>query len=146
MQKYLALLFLAFAPCLTGCASDKNISATHDQLLLHTPIGSDGTNVLKYVVDDLKPGWASSYYAYVDALQSGRDAPLNVLRTGLSAPAIPKPSDWPPNEDWPAKAIEVTFRAHIFSGSISAIWKFDKNDKLLKLEVYETPSTPSGYN
>jgi hypothetical protein len=130
----------------TAATENSSISAIHDKLLSHTPIGSDGTNVLTYVVDDLKPKSVFCYYAYVDALQASRHARLDVMRTGLSTPAIAKPADWPPQENWPAKDINATFRTHIFAGPFSAHWTFDKNDKLIRLEVYEEPPAPSGFN
>ena len=145
MHKYLALLFLVIALPLTGCASDKAVSAIHDQLLSHTPIGSDGTNVLAYVVDDLKPKSVFAYYAYVDALQASRHAQLklNVFRTGLDTN---RPPFWPPKEDYPPKQIDAKFRTHLIGRPFMAHWTFDKNDKLVKLDVYEEPPPPPGFN
>jgi hypothetical protein len=129
-----------------AATENSSVSAIRDRLLSHTPIGSDGTNVLTYVVDDLKPKNVFAYYGYVDALQASRHTRLDVMRTGLSAPAIAKPSDWPPQEDWPAKDIIATFRTHIIAGPFVATWTFDKNDKLVKLDVHEEPPPPPGFN
>ena len=101
-------IFLTTALVLTGCASDSNVSAIRERLLSATPIGSDATNVLKYVVDDFRPKkGVLAYYKYVDALESARRARLDVGSVGLNPPAIPKPSDWPPNEGWPPRDIYV---------------------------------------
>ena len=143
MCKHLTLLFLVVAFSFTGCASEKSISALHDDLLSHTPIGSHGTNVLTYIVDDLKPRRVFAYYAYVNALQASRHLPSNVMSTGLDTN---RPPFWPPQEDYPPRVIDASFRTHLIGGPFLAHWTFDKNDKLVKLDVYEEPPPPPGFN
>ena len=72
MSVYFAICLFSTMTILAGCASNRDTSNVRDRLLSHTPIGSDATNVLKYVIDDLRPKSAFSYYKYVDALQAGR--------------------------------------------------------------------------
>src|SRR5208283_5395684 len=69
-----------------------------DRLLLYTPKGSDATNVLAFIVDDLHPKWDFlSYFAYADALQVGRTGRLNVVREDERWPGLePPPPDWTP--------------------------------------------------
>jgi len=129
-------IFLTTALVLTGCASDSNVSAIRERLLSATPIGSDATNVLKYVVDDFRPKkGVLAYYKYVDALESARRARLDVGSVGLNPPAIPKPSDWPPNEGWPPRDIYVWISSYMNGNRLFATWTFDTNDKLLRVYV-----------
>ena len=107
-----------------------------ERLLSATPIGSDATNVLKYVVDDLKPKkGVTSYYKYVDALQIGRHTRLDVQPENPNTPAIPKPSDWPPQENYPPREIYVWISSYMNGNRLFATWTFDTNDKLLKIYV-----------
>jgi len=120
-----------------GCASDSDIPAIRERLLAATPIGTDATNVLKYVVDDLRPKkGVTSYYKYVDALQVGRHAQLDVQPLNPN-PLFgePRPSDWPPQENWPPREIYVWIKSYLNGNRLFATWTFDKNDRLLKIYV-----------
>ena len=136
MSKHLTVSLLAAMLTLASCSSDNDVPETRERLLSATPIGSDGTNVLKYVVDDLKPkGGIGAYVKYVNALQAGRQSRLDVQRLDFGPPAVPKPSDWPTNEDYPPREIFAFLKTYLNGNRLLATWTFDKNDKLLTIDV-----------
>ena len=144
-MKRTPLFFVVLAAVLVwaGCVSERGVSATREGVLAATPIGSDATNVLKYVVDDLKPQWAASYYTYVDALEASRHVRLNVQPGNPGPPAVPKPLDWPPQENWPPRTIDVVIKTYLNGDTLDATWTFDKNDKLLKVDVDRIMKQPA---
>jgi hypothetical protein len=105
------------------------------KLLSFTPKGSDGTNVLKFVVDDLKPKTGCiSFYTYYDALKAAGYTNLNVVPENLEPPAImpSPPIDWPPREIY---VVLGTYPDRNFLWKLTADWKFDKHDKLLDITI-----------
>jgi hypothetical protein len=121
---------------LAGCSADGDVSAIRERLRTATPTGSDATNVLKFVIDDFKPKkGVSSYYKYVDELQVGRPLRLDVQRLNFAPPAVPKPADWPRNEDFPPRDIYVYIKTYMSGGTLFADWTFDNNDKLVDVYV-----------
>ena len=120
---------------LAGCVSDSGEPGTRERLLAATPIGTDATNVLKYIVDDLRPQWAASYYTYIDVLEASRHVRLNVQPANPGPPAVPMPSDWPPQKNWPPRQIDVVIKTYLNGDKLGASWTFDKHDKLLELDV-----------
>ena len=137
MRKLLALVFSAVVLLLAGCSSNTDEGpAVRKRLLSATPIGSDATNVLNFVVDDLKPKQGvTAYCKYVDAVQAGRARRLDVQPVDPLPPAIPMPSDWPQNENYPSREIYVWIKTYFNGNRLFATWTFDKNDKLLKIYV-----------
>jgi|HubBroStandDraft_6_1064221.scaffolds.fasta_scaffold402247_2 hypothetical protein len=144
-----AHLFVAFATSLllAGCGwksfvSTKKLDVNpsmkdgdiRQKLLSLTPKGSDGTNVLKFVVDDLRPtSGCSSYFAYYDALKAAGYTRLNVVPVNLAPPAVPPtPPDWPPREIY---VVLGTYPESHFIWSLTACWKFDKHDKLTDIVI-----------
>jgi len=129
------IIVLGAALFLAGCSSDSDEPVIREQLLAATPIGADATNVLRFVVDDLRPKrGVTAYYKYVDVLQAGRNRRLDVQPVNLT-PAIPMPSDWPPQKNWPPRQIYVWLKSYLIGGRLCATWTFDKNDKLLEIDV-----------
>jgi len=137
--KFLTLLLLAAILTLTGCTLNSNVSpktlkvsvSTKDadireRLLSYTPIGSDATNVLRFIVDDLCPkSGCMAFVPYVRALQSSRHDRLNVT-----------PSEWPP------QGIYVVIGEYLggeYYWRLDATWKFDKNDKLIEIVIERSP-------
>jgi len=136
MYKHLAFPLLAALLALTGCSSESDESTIRKRLLSATPIGSAATNVLKFVMDELQPKQrVSSYFKYVDVLQAGRTGQLNVQPVNPSPPAIPMPSDWPKDENYPPREIYVWIKTYSNGNRLFVTWTFDKNDKLLKIYV-----------
>ena len=142
--KYIALPLLAAMLTLTGCTLNSNVSkkilnvhvSTKDEdirtrLLAYTPLGSDATNVLQFVVDDLRPkDGCMAYVAYVHALQSGRHDKLPVT------PIDPAVMSAPP--DWTARYIYVVIGEYLggeYYWRLDAKWTFDKNDKLVNIDI-----------
>ena len=135
-------LSLGTAFVLVGCSLDRSESPERDEatfrehLLSATPTGSAATNVLKFVVDELQPKQrVGSYYKYVDALQAGRTGRLNVQPINPPTPALPMPSDWPKDENYPPRQINVYIKTYSDGSRLLATWTFDKNDTLLRIYV-----------
>ena len=120
---------------ITSTTRDEDIRAA---LLSHTPIGTAATNVLKFVVDELRAE-AHSYYRFVDALESTRTGRVAVVRVDPGRPAIlPEGSSWEqPHEIYAALGAYP-------DGSIPCIvaanWKFDAGDKLAELTIVKDHS------
>ena len=136
MHKYLALLFFVAVFIFTGCVSERDESATRERLLTATPIGSEATNVLKFVVDDLRPKeGVVCYYKYAEALEAQRHVRLDVVLANPGPPAVPMPADWPPQKNWPPHEIHVWMKTYLNGNRLFASWTFDRNDKLLSIDV-----------
>lgn len=120
---------------LAGCSAESDETVMHKRLLAATPIGMEATNVLRFVVDDLKPKQgAIAYYKYVDVLQTVKHRKLDVTPENLT-PAIPMPPNWASNKNWPPRQIYVVLKTYFVKGRLGATWTFDKNDKLLEIDV-----------
>ena len=115
-------------------------SSTKDEdirgiLLSHTPIGAEATNVLEFVVDELRPErGAISYFKYVDAVETGRTNRLDVVRVNPSPPAIlPEGTNWTQPRN--IYAVITSYPDGKFVCKVSADWLFDENDRLVELRV-----------
>ena len=103
-------------------------------LISHTPMGSDATNVLKFVADELRPqDGALSYFKYVDALETGKTNRMNVVREDPQPISIGAAA---PN--WTPRHVYAVIGSYPDAGLLCKVavnWTFDKNDRLLDLEI-----------
>ena len=137
-----AYTFIVFAGILTltGCAWRNEVStkvldvnqSTKDEdirgkLLSYTPKGSDGTNVLKFVVDDLRPKeGCTTYFAYFETCRKARpdwEGKL-IVCVDLSPPSSRE-----------IFADIGAYRDFKDFYTIRAYWEFDKKDKLVDIVV-----------
>ena len=117
---------------ITPTTKDEDIRAL---LISHTPIGSAATNVLKFVVDELRAGdKAYAYYKYVDALEANRTGRTAVGRVDPARPAIlPEGSKWEqPHEIY---VVLGAFRDGRLPCRVAANWKFDQADNLAEFRI-----------
>jgi hypothetical protein len=117
---------------ITSTTKDEDIRAL---LISHTPIGTSATNVLRFVVDELRAvDGASSYYKYVDALEANRTRRIGVVRVDPARPAIlPEGSKWEqPHEIY---AVLGGYHDGRLPCRVAANWKFDEGDNLAELRI-----------
>src|SRR5262249_40575579 len=134
MSAHLRIL-IAFccAMLATGCRTGKaHVSVftpdeqIRERLLAYTPIGSNGTNVLRSVLDGLCPHkQVSAYSVYVDVLQAGESSRVPVVRT-----------HWMTE---PHRTIDVELGSYpaglMFTRIVTLRWIFDEQDSLTDLSV-----------
>jgi len=131
-MKHLPLMLLSLF-CVTGCHVMKappDISSSNEQiradLLSHTPRGTPATNVLGFVMDQLRPaGRVQAFAPYVDALESASAHKLPAHRDKRRHIRVMLGEA--PN------SLEL-----FFTTPITAEWQFDVTDKLTDILVERT--------
>jgi len=123
---------------LSGCSSDKvylsrlsSEDTVRTKLLAHTPLGSSGTNVLAFALENFPHKRIDAYTRYVDSLEAAEGHRLPVEKRDL----------W---QDWwgdpPTKAIGVYLGSYpvglFFSKEIEFRWVFDERDALTNILVH----------
>jgi hypothetical protein len=119
---------------LSGCSSDKvhlsrlsSEETVRTKLLAHTPLGSSGTNVLAFALENFSHKKLYAYTRYVDSLEAAEGHRLPVEK-----------GDWWRNE--PQKTIGFYLGSYpvglFFAKDVEVTWIFDERDTLTNISVF----------
>jgi hypothetical protein len=124
-----ACILLFAAVLLSGCSFNKvhlskssSDETIRSKLFTHTPLGSSGTNVLKFAIENFPHKDIDAYYQYVDGLQATEGHRLPVVRTAGN------------------KMIHVNLGSYpvgpyLFSRYVIVRWDFDEENVLTNIVV-----------
>jgi hypothetical protein len=123
----------------TAYTNEQNI---REQLLSYMPLGSNGKDVLAFVVDSLRPVRpADAHWEYVDAVQAERTYPIRAYTLDRTKPAgLKGDMRWPPPRT--IYLLIGTYPHRWVTASVVAIWTFDDHNKLVDLTVERLMGPP----